>query len=781
MKNLCLYIFALTLFSSLCLANDNNLNEQFIVSLKANYQESDVISTVIETSSHEILLPLEDLKTFNIKPDYLATALITLDKIEHVNLGNLQSTTYNLDKENLTLEINFPALAMPTQFLNSRAEVKEDDIIGKPASGAFLNYDLTLTKSDQSQYIAGIQQFNYFTNKGVLNYGFFLKQESTRKTSASASGNQITRLNTNWTSDNEQDVARWRIGDSITRAANWSGATRFIGIQHTTNFALRPDLITRPLLDFQGKAELPTILDVYSKSLPIYHAELKTGGYDINNLPVTAGKGEITVRTQDITGKVETITLPFYSVPSLLKSGLSDYSFAIGVQRLQYGVKDNDYGAFITNIDYEYGVNNSWTSGAHFESLNKFSSIGVTNSVALNQYGSLTVSLATNIKKIKDAQKAMLAYGFSTDSFSFNTNISKNGEDFRDTYNSSIKLSSKPTYQTSISYSDDKWGNFNISYLSFDLGSTSTGKSGTKMISGTYTRNFTKDISGRLSIGTDLNNKKAGSFITASLLATFGTKTVSFNKSRQGKVDTTQYDISQPLNTPLGWGYKTSLTTHGKDKDYSIEIDKNFQKVNTALYLFNYGKSKTQQLTLSGSIVNMDKNIFFTAPIYNGLALVKAGNIKGIPVLNNNILVGYTNSSGQVLVPNVVPYVPSEISLDSTELPLDTEFSTATAKTIVKGNSGVIIDFAIVRQKSAMMTLLDSTGKVMPFNHPANIEEIEEEIFIGYEGQIYVNDIKDLTSLHGKVCDDSNCCQFEALIDQNSKDPILDLGEIICK
>ncbi|WP_187145808.1 hypothetical protein [Rickettsia peacockii] len=100
-------------------------------------------------------------------------------------------------------------------------------------------------------------------------------------------------------------MTNWWVGDnSITKVSSWSNSTRFAGIQYTTNFAVRPNLVTYSLLDFRGKSELPSSIEIFSNSIPIYNAKAHMGDFDITNIPVITGIGDLIVKTQDITGKV---------------------------------------------------------------------------------------------------------------------------------------------------------------------------------------------------------------------------------------------------------------------------------------------------------------------------------------------------------------------------------------------------------------------------------------------------------------------------------------------
>ncbi|MFV9932536.1 MAG: hypothetical protein AB8V27_04350 [Rickettsia slovaca] len=100
-------------------------------------------------------------------------------------------------------------------------------------------------------------------------------------------------------------MTNWWVGDnSITKVSSWSNSTRFAGIQYATNFAVRPNLVTYPLLDFRGKSELPSSIEIFSNSIPIYNAKAHMGDFDITNIPVITGRGDLIVKTHDITGKV---------------------------------------------------------------------------------------------------------------------------------------------------------------------------------------------------------------------------------------------------------------------------------------------------------------------------------------------------------------------------------------------------------------------------------------------------------------------------------------------
>ena len=777
-------IFLITITKPYAYADEYS-GEEIIVTLKVNYEDLDVLSTVIKTPAGKFLIPLDDAKFFNLKDEYITSSVIEISGKKYINLGNLTQITTKYNDENLALELDIPPEMVKLQNFDTLPRNSYKDIVGVNTHGAFMNYDLTLTHSDNTKYMSGLQDFNYFSENGILYYSFFLrggipnagllKEKRQKKVDK-----ETLRLESNWTFDNVDDMARWRVGDSITKGADWSGSTRFAGVQYSTNFSTKPDLITHPLINFAGRSELPTTLDVYINANQVYQTQSKTGDFELNSLPVPIGRGEVVIKAQDITGKIKTFILPFYITPNLLAKGLSDYSFETGMQREYFGVKSNKYKNVVSNGDYKWGVTDNWTSGMHFESLKNKASTGVSNFFQIGNLGLVTASLGTNIHHLNSSQKAILGYSYQRDVFSFNCSVTKISKKYEDIYNYPAKTSTGTNYQTSFGYTNKKLGNIYLNFLSYQPANSVNSSDKIEMVMANYDRQITKNSTLRFSVGTDLKSRNKSAFAYLSFNAILGNKSIGLSNSIQKGKAIQRVSLSSQPNTPLGWGYRANLGKSDK-YNYDIQLNKNTEYVESALYLFDSDGGKTEQLGLAGSMVIMDKGFYLIRPIYDSLALVKVGKLKNIPVYNNNLKVGYTNSDGKVLIPNVLSYVPSEIKLDQRKLPLDTNFASTVLRTAPKWKSGVIIDFEVTRVKSVQMTLLSPDRKLIPFDEEVTVEGVADELFVGYDGILYINDIGNLKTLNGKICDNSQCCYFEKPIEEDAKAPIIDLGEVICQ
>lgn len=753
--------------------------EELIVELRINYEYSPTTSIVLQFEDGSVLVPIKDIgHDMRVQKSYLLAGETKLHDIEYVNLKDLDQATYSIDRGALLLDIQFPPKAMEKQYLNANEPIPDDSLVDRPVYGAYINYDVNVSNTKNSQYVAGIQDIHYFTkNNGNVMGSFFLERPI-----AKHADKKTIRLDTNWTLDSVDDMARWRIGDSTTKNADWSSSSRFAGLQYATNFDIDPGLVTYPLIDFAGSATLPSTIDVYTRSRSLYRGEIKPGEFEVGNIPIPTGAGDFTVQTRDITGKLQEITMPYYISPILLKKGLSDYSFAVGVQRQSYTQKSNQYRNSLANMDYMHGINNYWTAGPHFEMMDgrkngKKYTAGVTNKVKLNNYGVVSTSVASNLHKgSKKAQKFLIDYSYNNSNFNIGTRLSINGKRFEDTYiDEKQNITTKPKLFGTIGFVSDKKGMFSINYLS----TNTTSQDRIKILSASYSRELSKNDQMRVTVGTNLINKK-DNFITLSYnINLSNSRNLTTEVSREGSKYIKQAQFSSS-NSSSGLSYRGSLVNIEKNNNYNLNVAKRTNYGTFGLSSFGSNNSSTQQLGANGSLVFMDKDFYFSEPIYSSLVTVRVGEYKDVPVYNNNHFVANTNKKGKVFVPNVIPFATSKIRIDANSLPLDAHVVTTTSVVAPNLNSGILVDFDIKRYRSVVGVLVDKDGRPFEENHVILIEGLNE-VYSGYDGQIYLEDIGKLQTIKGAACKHGVCYSFDVDIDPNNTDVPIDLGAIYCK
>ena len=134
----------------------------------------------------------------------------------------------------------------------------------------------------------------------------------------------------------------YRAGDTISGgvelvAADPSRRRR----RSTSDFAMRSDIVTRPLPLISGTAAVPSTVDVMVNGVKTYPQEVAPGPYSITNLPSNAGGGgDARVVMRDASGQaVETKLSLFNPSLSVWAPGIADFSLETGFARRNYGLR----------------------------------------------------------------------------------------------------------------------------------------------------------------------------------------------------------------------------------------------------------------------------------------------------------------------------------------------------------------------------------------------------------------------------------------------------------
>ena len=75
----------------------------------------------------------------------------------------------------------------------------------------------------------------------------------------------------------------------------------------------------------------------------------------------------------------------------------------------------------------------------------------------------------------------------------------------------------------------------------------------------------------------------------------------------------------------------------------------------------------------SGGAILIGGDLFFSRAVQNGYALLQVPDLPGVRGMLNNQVIGTTDSRGNLLVPNLIPYYGNRISINPVDLPLDRE------------------------------------------------------------------------------------------------------------
>jgi outer membrane usher protein len=777
------FIFILLSIFPLKAFTEKSPLELMLVNVSINQQNApDITRIYIDKKNACLFFPVATFDAMGlIIPSKLSTQLIQNNL--YFCLEKYPGLTYKLNSYQLQLDLSILVQSFNEQVINDKSDqTQANSMFIRPENpGAFLNYNLSLEHT--GDHDAAINNVSAFTELGLFNhFGVgslqYLFQNTNNQTTA-------TRLDTQWTQDQPENLASMRIGDSITSSASWSGATRFGGIQYATNFSTQPNLVTFPLPSIRGQAVLPSTVSLLVNNVASQKTAVKPGPFIINNVPAVTGAGSISIITENILGQQEIITLPYYSAPQLLKEGLVNFSYEAGFIRENYGLNSNDYGRALGTTTYSRGINNSLTLTGHAEVLKDQQTLGGSSQYLWGNLGVVSLSLAGSRASGREIG-GLAAMGFSRQSRRLNYGIQSTftTKDFTQVGFLSGQLAPSMVLQVFSGLNMGSYGSVSASYTHSEARSNFTAlnsfaPSSSKLVTLSYNKNIFKSLFLNLSSIQDLYHSENSQISLMLSFALDSLHTVSANAQSQN--NKMQYSEQLNKSLPLDGGYSYQLYSSQGDQQQTLAtfMAKNDYGQYTAT-VSRFNDQMNYRAGIQGSLVHFAEVTELSQNLSNGSAsfgLVKVPGIKNVRVYQENTLIGRTDEEGNLLIPNLIPYQKNQISIDPQDIPLDADISELEKNVFPYYRSGSIITFPIEKGESIIFhlkigTSYVPTGALLMFkNH--------SDLLVGDQGTVYFDKVQN-GLVEGDAYWKNQRCHFKLNV-PGLYGNIPDLGEVICR
>ncbi|RZJ43226.1 MAG: fimbrial biogenesis outer membrane usher protein, partial [Brevundimonas sp.] len=336
-------------------------------------------------------------------------------------------------------------------------------------AGAVLNYDVLATLTDGRVDGGALIDGRVFGAYGVL--------QSTGLANFTPNAGQrgFVRLDTTYTFSEPGKMRRWRAGDVVSGALGWSRAVRLGGVQISSDFNLRPDLITYPLPTISSSAAVPSTVNILVDGVRQFSQQVQSGPFVVRTLPVVTGAGEVAVAVEDAVGRQTLITLPFYASATLLTPGLASYSAELGSIRRDYGLATDRYSGWAANGAVRYGLFDQLTVEAHGEATEGLALAGIGAAWRVRTLGvvNASVSASTGLGGLdavagEATGGGSASLGFQRRSRGFNFNLS--GSVASDGYRDLAAVSGAPAPHSTLNASFGRqlgsYGSLGVAYVS---------------------------------------------------------------------------------------------------------------------------------------------------------------------------------------------------------------------------------------------------------------------------------------------------------------------------
>ncbi len=778
-----LFFFGIILIfsSNAFAASQTNQLQLLMVDTEINQRSiAQVIDIYVDANQH-LWIAQNDLAQMGLIVPKLPTQVI--EEKTYIRLDQFPGLHYSLDQSDMRLTITAPVSAFTEQVINNTQDQTENNhaLIRPDAPGFFMNYDAS---AEHTPYDNSPTNTSALTEFGLFNY---FGTGSTHELFQNGNENNAhaIRLDTTWTQDQPENLASWRFGDTITSTAPWSGAVRFGGVQYATNFNTQPNLVTFPLPNIRGEAVLPSTVNLLVNNVQNQQTQVNPGPFIINNVPVITGAGNMSVITQDILGREQIVSMPYYSAPQLLKPGLDNFSYESGFIRDNYGVDSNDYGRMVNSATYSKGMNELLTLTGHGELLRDQQTLGSSANYLWRQFGVLSFSVAGS-RAASQGTGELAGIGFNRQAtpLSYGVKTSFTTRDFTQVGLLPGQLSPISSTQVFTGYDMGRPGSFAATYTyvkarNNDLIENSFAAPSSELVTLSYTKEIFRSSSLTLGAIDDIKNHENNQAFAMITLAMDAVHTANVNTTHQNGEQQYSGSFTKALPVGNGYGYQVYTSHDGVDQSLGSFTDKNdYGQYNGVISRLN--NQNNYQVNIQGSVIHFGGVTELSRNFDSGgsFGLVKVPGFDNVRIYDQNQFIGTTDHHGDLFVPNLLPYQKNQIAIDPKDLPMDTKISETEKDVIPYYKSGSLVEFPVKKTYSVIFHLIRSPGDYVPVGSLLKFENNTQDYLVGEQGEVYFDDMQQ-EKIKGTAYWEDQECRFE-IARPMIHDEIPDLGEVIC-
>ncbi|WP_194755986.1 fimbria/pilus outer membrane usher protein [Aliidiomarina indica] len=668
-------------------------------------------------------------------------------------LESVVGLTYELDHRQMILTVTAPASAFTSSKINqlNGVFIKPDAV----QPGFYLDYDASVSSGDRGYESHGLLLEGVaFNNWGSAVSGLLF--------TGNRESNQAVRTHSYWRKDLPGPMETLVLGDTVGDGGAWSRPARYAGIRWARDFSLRPGFIAMPMPSLSGTAALPSTIDVLINNQRRAIEQVPPGPFELTNVPVTSGAGEINLIVRDLLGRESIINQSYYFSPRLLAKGLSDFSVEAGFLRENYGIRSNDYdfsNGFIAGTR-RYGLTSALTGEVRFETQAHRQALGVDLVALLGTFATAEAAVATARTDNIPGNHYLFGLERRTQKGSGYLRWEYFERDFvqfaafpgearpRERISARLGTLLPGNVSTAINYTaQTSWDNSRLDLLAVSLGAT--------LSDGIYLSSYaSKDLGPR-------NGWSAGITLNVSL-GKQRALTASTNHGRDRNA-INRVELSQSPPGGPGTGWRVGISDAPSQRWYAGVVQ------NTSVGSFRAEATDSVnnpavRLGASGSIGWLGGHSFAARTIGAGsFAVVKLDNIEGVPIYRSNQLIAVTNASGMALVPNLLPYQANQLSIDPIELPFDVEIHSVREIAVPFARSGLLVDFPVYRSRNALVLLRLFDGSEVPAGARVTVFPGEKSFIVGKRGEVYLMNLSDNNHLTVQWKD--GVCQLNLALD----------------
>jgi outer membrane usher protein len=694
-----------------------------------------------------------------------------------VDLAAAKGLSFRLDET--TQQIFFTAAV---EALAAHRLALARDVAAKPEpsrTGFLLNYDAVALADGAGAQANALVEARGFSGYFTASSRFLL--------GVGRAHGVARRLDTSIDYSDVAHLRRISAGDVVTSALAWNRPVRIGGIQVSTDFAMRPDLITYPLPTLQGKAAVASTVDVLVNGVRQLSEQVPAGPFYVPQLPIAAGAGSVSIEIRDALGRSSRITAATYATDALLASGLSSFSIEAGAVRSFYGTPRDRYGRFAATASYRRGFGAVTVEG-HVEAAAELLSLGGGAAFTIGDFAVATAAASASARDGKFGGSAYAAIERQARDYRLSLVAQVADAHYADLAALAGDRMTRLFVQASGGVVLGGLGTFDLSYVYSDrrrpvhgpleaLGDADYGRRSRYSASTFgYSRSFGQRLLVSANGYRDFAGRQWGMMVNLSL--GFGRRhQASANFASSGGRSQAGIDLRQTGTAPgeLSWEVYA-----GRDPKARAFAQANIRtEVAMVGGGIDYANGKAMvQASASGSLVWADGALFAARPVRDSFAIVDAAGHAGVPVMQDNQEIGRTRRSGKLILTDLRAYDGNRIAIRVDALAMTETVAETELVLRPPQRAGVVARFALREEASVLLTLVDPGGRPIEIGAFARLAEGDAGEPVGYDGKLYLHGVAPHNRLEVELADGRRCrLTFEGPADRRQ---IAEIGPIVC-
>lgn len=641
--------------------------------------------------------------------------------------------------------------------------------------GALLNYSVQASQNQpKAMALASSQSLSIFGPQGHLQWHSTLQHEGGSPNPwGQAKPPVFRRLGTTFVRDDLEQLSTLTVGDAVLQPSTGVPAVRYGGLTWRSHFGLDPGFSTFDTPSLFDSARLPSTLEFYLDDRRVGSPlSVPAGPFEISGLPTVGVQGTIKVLIRDALQNERTVSVPYLQNASLYRPGLHSFSYTAGWLRPAL----ERYNTPFISSAHRWGVAHWLTLNAGTALSAQRRSLGVGSTVALPAQVIANLNLATSQAQAGSGHQVTASLQWLGKQSSLGGSYLRASSGFE--MLGDANEPAQRTHQDLRFYAahalDHGLGSLSVSWGSLTLGAGLP----RSIRSIGWNRSF-----GRANFSLSALHTGQSSMLQAVLNIPLQARTyLSTRLQKQSQQLGWRTDFSTQPATDLGLSWRLGMHTPdlahtSAPSEWVAAVDARSSIGEHGMEWFKSPQGNAWRVHTAGSVGVLAGHRFAAPPISGGFALVSTGDAPHVPIYRWNLPVAISNAQGLAVVTTLVPYQNNLLAIQPQDVPLDYRITQHEMTAIPHGRGGVWVDFGVLRERPALVTLTQPNGQALANGSMVRVESSGEWARVGLHGQVYLQNLSEQTTLHVQHL--GQTCRIN-LHHPPTQDPQPRLGPLIC-